>query len=132
MQRKFSEKINVSKLPMMLLIMSVVSIFMSILFILTSGTLAYILIIIGTTFMNIFIMMFSLIYFTYLGTNTPEEIVGKVMSFAIVSMTLGGAIAQFTVSRLFNVVGDNFALAALVLPIVVLVSVPLMVVRDKG
>jgi len=105
---------------------------MSILFILTSGTLAYILIIIGTTFMNIFIMMFSLIYFTYLGTNTPEEIVGKVMSFAIVSMTLGGAIAQFTVSRLFNVVGDNFALAALVLPIVVLVSVPLMVVRDKG
>ena len=131
-QRKFGEKVNVSKLPKMLLIMSVISIFTSILFLLTSGTLAYVLIIIGITFMNIFIMMFSLIYFTYLGTDTPSEIVGKVMSFAIVIMTLGGAIAQFTVSRLFNVVGDNLALAALALPIVVLVLVAFMVVRDKG
>ncbi|MCL2593622.1 MAG: MFS transporter [Defluviitaleaceae bacterium] len=131
-QRKSGEKINVSKLPGMLLLMSVVSIFTSILFLLTSGTLAYILIVIGITFMNIFIMMSSLIYFTYLGTNTPEEIVGKVMSFAIVIMTLGGAIAQFTVSRLFNIAGDNLALAALVLPIVVLISVPLMITRGKG
>ena len=129
-QRKLGEKVSVSKFPMMLLIMSVTLIAMSILFMLTSGMLAYVLVIIVTTFMNIFIMMFSLIFFTYVGTNTPEEIVGKVMSFVTIAMTLGGAIAQFIVGRLFDASGTNLALAALVLPIVVLLSLPLIVVRD--
>jgi len=131
-QSRLGKKIDLSKFPMMLSIISVVSIVTSVLFMLTSSTLAYVLVIIGITFMNIFIMMFSLIYFTFIGTDTPEEIVGKVMSFAVIVMTLGGAIAQFTISRLFNAVGDNLALAALVLPIVVLVSIPLMVVKGRG
>jgi len=110
-----------------------VLIFTSSLFLVTSGTLAYLLIVAGITLMNVFIMMFSLIYFTYLGTNTPEETVGKVMSFAIVVMTLGGATAQFIVSRLFRVVGDHLALATLILPVVVLLaSMPLMISQNKG
>jgi len=133
MQGKFSKKITVSKFPTMLFIMSVVLIFTSSLFLVTSGTLAYLLIVAGITLMNVFIMMFSLIYFTYLGTNTPEETVGKVMSFAIVVMTLGGATAQFIVSRLFRVVGDHLALATLILPVVVLLaSMPLMISQNKG
>jgi len=119
---KLGDKINVTKFTHLLVISSIILLLTIGSFMLTSNSrLAYVIITFGSLLINTVLVMFSLIYFTYLGQNTPEEIVGKIMAFAMAFMLLGGTIAQFVIGRLFNLFGDNLAMAALILPVVVLI-----------
>ena len=115
-------KVNITKLTHLLVISSIlllvtIAAFMTI----SNDLLTFAIVIIGFLSINTVLVMFSLNYFTYLGQNTPEEMVGKIMAFAMTVMMLGGTLAQFVVGRLFNLFSNNLALAAVILPIVVLI-----------
>jgi len=97
----------------------------------SNDSFAFAIITVGLLLVNTVLVMFSLNYFTYLGQSTPEELVGKIMAFAMTIMMLGGTIAQFIVGRLFNLFGDNLAMAALILPIVVLVLAFATVIKEE-
>jgi len=120
--KKLGSKVNITKLTHLLVISSIMLLLTVGAFMMTSNDLlAFGIIIFGLLLINTVLVMLSLNYFTYLGQSTPEEMVGKIMAFAMTAMMLGGTIAQFAIGRLFNLFGDNLAMAALILPVIVLI-----------
>jgi len=128
---KLGDKVTIRTLPLLLVISSVLQLLMVGAFMLTSDNVAYAVVVIGGLLVNSATVMMSLNYFTYLGQNTPEEIVGKIMAFAMTVMMIGGTLAQFVMGRLFNLFSDNLALAAVALPIVVLMLVPMTRMKES-
>jgi len=130
---RLGSRINITKLTHLLVVSSVLFLLtMGVFMVASNDRLAFGIITVGTLLVNTVLVMFSLNYFTYLGQKTPEDIVGKVMAFAMTVMMLGGTLAQFTVGRLFNLFGDHLALAAVALPIVVLILVPMTRMKEEG
>jgi len=126
---RLGAQINIKTLPKLLIVSAIIQLITTGAFMLTSGNIAYGFIVLGGLLVNTVLVMVSLIYFTYLGQNTPEDIVGKIMAFAMTIMMIGGAISQFVLGRLFNIFSNNLAMAALVLPIVVLLLLPLTKIK---
>ena len=115
--------INITKLSHLLVISSIIQLLTVAAFIMISdGSLAFATIIIGLLLANTALFVFSAIYFTYVGENTPEEMIGKIMSFAMTIMFLGGAVSQFVTGRLFNLFSDDLSIVALIIPIIILVA----------
>ena len=129
---RLGSKINITKLTHLLVTSSIMLLLTITAFMMISNDLlAFAIITFGSLLVNTILVMFSLNYFTYLGQTTPEEIVGKVMAFAMTIMMLGGTLAQFTVGRLFNIFSGNLAIAALILPIIVLIFSFTTVIKDE-
>jgi len=132
---RVGDKINITKFTHLLVISSVILLLTIGAFMLTSSNirLAYAIITFGSLLINTVLVMFSLVYFTYLGQNTPEEMVGKIMAFAMTFMLLGGTLAQFVIGRLFNLFSNNLPLATLILPVIVLIfSFTTIIKEDKA
>jgi len=129
---KLGPKVNITKLTHLLVISSIMLLLTTVAFMMTSSdVLAFAIVTFGALLINTVLVMFSLNYFTYLGQNTPEEMVGKIMAFAMTVMMLGGTLAQFIVGRLFNLFSDNLAMAALILPVVVLIFSFTTVIKEE-
>ena len=129
---RLGPRVNITKLTHLLVISAITLLLTTVAFMAASNdSFAFAIITVGLLLVNTVLVMFSLNYFTYLGQSTPEELVGKIMAFAMTIMMLGGTIAQFIVGRLFNLFGDNLAMAALILPIVVLVLAFATVIKEE-
>ena len=129
---RLGAKINITKLTHLLVVSSIMLLLTIIAFMMISNdSMAFAIIIFGSLLINTLLVMYSLNYFTYLGQNTPEEIVGKIMAFAMTVMMLGGTLAQFIVGQLFNLFSSNLAMAALILPIVVLIFSFTTIIKEE-
>ena len=129
---RLGDKINVTKFTHLLVISSIILLLTIGAFMLTSNTwLAYAIITFGSLLINTVLVMFSLVYFTYLGQNTPEEMVGKIMAFAMAFMLLGGTLAQFAIGRFFNLFSNHLPLAVLILPVIVLIFSFATVIKEE-
>jgi|GEM_PF-2354714 len=129
---RLGERVTAKKLSHLLISSSVTLIATTLIFMLVpSRGMAFVVLIFGSLAVNTILVMFSLNYFTYLGQNTPEEMVGKVMAFAMTVMLLAWSLAQFIVGRLFNLFENNLALAALVLPAIVLCLAFTTIVKEE-
>ena len=130
---RFGHKITINKLPNLLVISSIILLLtVGAFMIITNSPIAFVIITGGSLLVNTVLVMFSLNYFTYLGQETPEEIVGKIMAFAMTIMMLGGTLANFIVGRLFNLFSNNLAMAALILPAMILTISFATVIKAKN
>ncbi|MCL2386533.1 MAG: MFS transporter [Defluviitaleaceae bacterium] len=78
-------------------------------------TTSYILLIACFFIVQIFLTMYGVIYFSFLGKKTPKQVMGKVMGLAISSSVLGFAIGDFLHGILFNVFATTPAIALIIL-----------------
>jgi MFS family permease len=133
---KFEKKITIEKTQPLLASGSIVLIITAAVFGLTnSDFVAYLAIIIGLFLVNSLMAMFSMLFFTYLGQHTPEDIVGKVMSFAMTIMFGSYAAVGFLSGRLFELFSGQPELSIVVLPAIALLVSPLVrmkKVEDKN
>ena len=68
-----------------------------------SQTVSFALLIACFFIAQIFLTMYSVIYFSFLGEKTPQHVMGKVMGLAISSSVLGFALGDFLHGILFNI-----------------------------
>jgi len=80
--------------------------------------MSYVLLITCFFIVQIFLTMYGVIYFSYLGEKTPQHVVGKVMGLAISSSVLGFAIGDFLHGILFNVFTQTPGIALIILGVV--------------
>jgi len=128
----FEKKITIPTLPKLLVASALSLITTIVLFMTSSGYIAFAILITGLLLVNSILVIYSMTYFTYLGQNTPEDIVGKIMALAMTVMTLGGTLSMFVVGRLFSLFENNLEIATLILPVAVLISAFLTVEKRKS
>ena len=68
-----------------------------------SQTASFVLLIACFFIAQIFLTMYAVIYFSFLGEKTPQHVVGKVMGLAVSSSVLGFALGDFLHGILFSV-----------------------------
>lgn len=118
----FSLKINMTKMTCLLVTASIAQLLTIVIFmIIPHDLLAFVLVTFGLMVVNTLLTMFGLNYFTYLGQNTPEEIIGKIMSVAMAIMMLGAVVSQFVVGRLFHFFSYNLERATIIIPVIIIV-----------
>jgi sugar phosphate permease len=126
------EKINVGKFRILLVISALILIATAGLFSLTSNVLhAYLILVIGLFLINGLMAMGSMVYFTYLGQNTPEDIVGKIMAFAMTVMFTAYTIVSFLSGHLFDLFSSQPAISMMILPIAALILSPLVKINTE-
>ena len=67
---------------------------------------------------QIFLTMYAVIYFSYLGEKTPQHLVGKVMGLAVSSSVLGFALGDFLHGVLFSVFATTPGVALIILGLI--------------
>ena len=77
--------------------------------------MSYVILVTCFFIVQIFLTMYGVIYFSFLGERTPPEAMGKVMGLAISSSVLGFALGDFLHGILFNVFSGTPGIALLVL-----------------
>ncbi|MCL2112698.1 MAG: MFS transporter [Streptococcaceae bacterium] len=118
---KIGKQVTIQKSATLLTVSSILMLLTLVLFGLTEHRgLAYGILLVGSLLVNTTLVIYSLNYFTYLGHRTDEQMVGKIMAFAITVMMLGGTLSQFALGRFFEIFSENLALAGVILPFVVL------------
>jgi len=78
-------------------------------------TMSYILLIACFFIVQIFLTMYGVIYFSFLGEKTPKQVLGKVMGLVISSSVLGFAIGDFLHGVLFNAFAATPGIALIIL-----------------
>jgi len=78
-------------------------------------TMSFILLIACFFIVQIFLTMYGVIYFSFLGEKTPKHAVGKVMGLAVSSSVLGFAIGDFIHGILFSVFATIPGVALIIL-----------------
>ena len=81
-------------------------------------TISYILLIACFFTVQIFLTMYGVIYFSFLGEKTPKHVMGKVMGLAISSSVLGFAIGDFIHGVLFSVFATTPGVALIILGVI--------------
>jgi len=79
---------------------------------------SYILLIACFFLVQIFLTMYGVIYFSFLGEKTPKQVLGKVMGLVISSSVLGFAIGDFLHGILFNVFATTPGIALIILGVI--------------
>ena len=126
---KLKNRISICTFPKLLAASAVTLMATILLFMVSTAYLAYAVLVFGLTLVNTILVMLSTLYFTYLGQNTPEEILGKIFSFGMTIMMIGGTLAVHVVGRGFEILSHNLAFAALILPVATLTL--LLLTRKK-
>jgi len=80
-----------------------------------SQTVSFILLLACFFIAQIFSTMYAVIYFSYLGEKTPQNVMGKVMGLAVSSSVLGFAIGDFLHGILFSVFATAPGVALIIL-----------------
>jgi len=81
-------------------------------------TTSYILLIACFFIVQIFLTMYGVIYFSFLGEKTPKQVLGKVMGLAISSSVLGFAIGDILHGVLFNVFAATPGIVLIILGVI--------------
>ncbi|MCL2840375.1 MAG: MFS transporter [Defluviitaleaceae bacterium] len=82
-----------------------------------SQAVSFILLIACFFITQLFLTMYSVIYFSFLGEKTPQHVMGKVMGLAISSSVLGFALGDFLHGILFSVFATTPGVALIILGI---------------
>ena len=82
-----------------------------------SQSVSFILLIACFFIAQLFLTMYSVIYFSFLGEKTPQHVMGKVMGLAISSSVLGFALGDFLHGILFSVFATTPGVALIILGI---------------
>ena len=82
-----------------------------------SQSVSFILLIACFFIAQLFLTMYSVIYFSFLGEKTPQHVMGKVMGLAVSSSVLGFALGDFLHGILFSVFATTPGVALIILGI---------------